>query len=203
MALGDTYATVDDLKAYLSVTKDQNLDLFQEALQTASREVERHCDRQFNRVESASARVFWPKGCKVVTIDDFHSTEDFLIKTDLNASGSFNVTWPSTGYQLEPLNGVVDGEIGWPYFRIRALGKNAFPVFSDRASLQITAKWGWSTVPAPVKRATLVIASETFKLKDAPFGVSGYGEYGPVRIKNSPVAMRMLAPYRLNAVRVG
>ncbi|SET43384.1 head-tail connector protein [Nonomuraea wenchangensis] len=206
MALGDTYATLEELKAYMSIDKPTlslNDDLLEEALESASREIDRHCERQFNKADVVSTRIYRPKGCKLVTVDDFYSTEGLVIATDSGDTGSFNTVWSETQYELEPLNGIVNGEFGWPYFRIRAVGSAAFPVTHDRASLQITALWGWSAVPAPVKRATLVIASETAKLKDSPFGVAGYGEFGPVRVKNSPVAMRMLAPYRLRPVKVG
>ncbi len=210
MALGDAYATLDELKVYLSIldeddesSVDQYDDLkLSDALMTASREIEAFCDRQFNKTETSSSRLYRPKGCKVVTIDDFYSTDDLVIETDSGYSGDFNITWQASGYELEPLNGIVSGSAGWPYYRIRAVGSYAFPVISERASLRVTAKWGWTDVPAPVKQACLVIASEIFKLKDAPFGVVGYGDYG-VRVKNSPVAMRMLAPYQRNPVKVG
>lgn len=204
MALGDSYATVTELNDYIALTKpSDNLANLEEALETASREIDRYCERQFNKADTASERLYRPKGCKVVTIDDFYTTDSLVIETSSGYSGDFNVVWETTNYELEPLNGIVNGELGWPYFRIRAVGSRSFPAVSDRASLRVTAKWGWSAVPAPVKRATLVIASEMFKLKDAPFGVAGYGEYGPVRVKNSPIAMRLLAPYRLRPVKVG
>lgn len=204
MALGDSYATVQELKDYIALNKPtDHLTNLEEALATASREIDRHCERQFNNTPDASARVFRPKGLKLVTLDDFYTTDDLIIETDPGDSGTFSNIWTPSDYELEPLNGIVNGEFGWPYFRIRAVGNKVFPANNERASLRVTAKWGWSDVPAPVKRATLVIASEMFKLKDTPFGVAGYGEYGPVRVKNSPIAMRLLAPYRLRPVKVG
>jgi hypothetical protein len=48
-----------------------------------------------------------------------------------------------------------------------------------------------------VHEACLIVASETVKLRDAPFGVAGYGDYGAIRVRNNPMAMGMLAPYIL------
>ena len=42
----------------------------------------------------------------------------------------------------------------------------------------------------------------TFKLKDAPFGVAGMAEWGVVRVRANPMAMAMIAPYRLHPVLV-
>jgi hypothetical protein len=40
-------------------------------------------------------------------------------------------------------------------------------------------------------------------LKDAPFGVAGFGEFGAVRVRNNPRAMALLQPYRRLPVLVG
>jgi hypothetical protein len=69
--------------------------------------------------------------------------------------------------------------------------------------LQVTARWGWSAVPPAVTEATLILAEELAKLKDAPFGVSGWTEFGVMRVRDNPFAARLLNPYRRNAVLVG
>jgi hypothetical protein len=65
-----------------------------------------------------------------------------------------------------------------------------------------TARWGWTAVPAPVKEATLALAEETFKMKDAPFGVAGMGEFGAIRVRANPRIVTMLSPYVRIATRV-
>jgi hypothetical protein len=75
-----------------------------------------------------------------------------------------------------------------------------FPTSAKRAPLQVTARWGWTAVPAPVADACLILAEEDFKLKDSPFGVGGYGQFGIIRVRDNPMAARMLAPYRRDAV---
>lgn len=201
--LGDSYATLDDLKGYLGV-KDSVDDIeMTSALATASREIERYCDRQFNKATAATARIFRPKQGLIASVDDFWTTTDLVIKTDPGNNGTYSTVWKLSDYELAPYNGVVDGESGWPYSRIHAVGSFAFPTNTVRAALQVTAQWGWDAVPAPVAQACLIIASETFKLKTAPFGVAGFDQWGPVRVRNNPIAMQLLGPYRRYPFKVG
>lgn len=202
MALGDSYATLDDLKDQFKIGDQEDDAALADALATASREIDRHCERQFNLTTDATARLYRPKWGHLATVDDFHTTAGLVIETDAGGTGTFSTTWTAVDYELNPLNGIVGSEAGWPFSRIRAMGGHRFPV-GGRAGLRVTAQWGWAEIPTPVKRACLIIASETFKVKDAPFGALGMGDYGMVRVKNSPIAMRMLAPYRVRAARIG
>jgi hypothetical protein len=101
------------------------------------------------------------------------------------------------------MNGIVDGESGWPYNRIitRASGSKLFIL--GAAAVQVTAQWGWTAVPSGVKQATELAAAEIFRLKDAPFGVAGFGEAGLIRIRENPKLAMLLGPYRRNPVKVG
>jgi hypothetical protein len=90
----------------------------------------------------------------------------------------------------------------WPYWqvRVRPFAAACFPCWED--GVQVTAQWGWAAVPPAVKEACLILAEETFKLKDAPFGIQGYGDYGPVRVRDNPKVASMLNPYRRKSVLV-
>ncbi len=70
------------------------------------------------------------------------------------------------------------------------------------APLQVTARWGWTAIPTAIKVATIYLALETFKLKGAPFGVANFDQFGPIRVRDNPKVMGMLAPYRLKPVLV-
>jgi hypothetical protein len=175
MALGDPYATLAEIKSRLGLT-DTNDDLkLTNILAAASRGIEKFTGRQFNDAGSATARLYEPADLLCCLVDDFSTTTGLVIATDENDDGVFEVTWTTADYELSPLNGVVDGETGWPYWRIRGLGTKWFPVqrypvYRYRsASVQVTARWGWTAVPAPVKEACLLATEEAFKLKDAPF----------------------------------
>jgi hypothetical protein len=204
MALGKTYADLDEVKEYLDIDRSDFDSRLDDALITASRAIERYCGRQFNDADTASARVFYPTRQKVAYVDDFHTTTGLLVKTDETDDGTFEETWTSADYQLEPLNGIREGTTGWPYWTIRAVGDSLdFPVNEKgRATLEVTARWGWSTVPAPIKTACLILAAETFKLATVPLGVAGMGEFGFVRLRDNKTAMAKLDPYRRNSTLV-
>lgn len=194
MALGDPYATTAELKSRVGISDAADDTPLGEALSAASRWIESWCRRQFNQTTAASARLFYPESCGLVVVDDFHTTTDLVIKTDSGADGTYETTVASTNYELLPLNGVVGGESGWPYWRIRAV-RTTLPTGTGRASVQVTAQWGWAAVPAGVKQATLIIAQETFKLKDTYAGQAGFGDMEMV-VRRAPQALDLLKPYR-------
>ena len=202
MALGDPYATLPELKARLDIADSIDDTRLTDALANASREIETYAGRQFNDAGAATARVFPARTCALAVVDDFSTTTGLVVATDATGDGVFETTWTAADYELEPLNGVVGGVSGWPYYRISAAGTRAFPTGLRRAVVQVTARWGWTAVPAPVKDACLLIASESFKLGDAPFGVAGFGEFGPVRVRMNSRAQSLLSPYRRDPVLV-
>ena len=206
MAIGDPYATILELKGYAEHMSDTTDDTqLTEVMLQASRAVEHYCQRQFNKATSATAKIFYPSSLYVACVEDFWTTASLAIATDEGNDGVYELTWTSSDYQLEPINQVVDGETGWPYYRIRAVGTSKrfpFTYLDARAPLQVTAQWGWNAVPTNVKVATIYLAMETFKLRGAPFGVANTDQFGPIRVRDNPKVMNMLAPYRLAPVLV-
>lgn len=202
MALDDSYATLAELKAFARVKGTTDDDSLNDALEAASRAIEQFCGRQFNVAASASARVYYPEHSCLVEVDDFHTTTGLVVKVDSSGSGTFDTTWDVSDYELRPLNGIVSGQAGWPYCEIWGDGSRLFPTNSRRASVEVTATWGWATVPTPVRQACLIMAQELYKLGDAPFGVQGMGEWGVVRVRENPMAMKKLSPYVRNPVLV-
>lgn len=200
MALGDPYATLAQLKARFDIADAIDDDRLTDALDDISRGIEDHCERQFNDAGTTSARVYRPRTSCLAVVDDFSTTTGLAVATDEDGDGVFETTWAASDYELEPLNGIVAGRPGWPYWRIRAVDR-LFPC-NRRASVQVTAQWGWAAVPTPVQEACLIMAAETFKLGDAPFGVLGFGEFGAVRVRDNPIATRKLRPYELSPAKV-
>lgn len=201
MAIGDLYATLAELKSRVGISDTDDDSKLTSALTAASRALEKWCKRQFNDAGSATARVYYPLDPRLVVVDDFHTVTGLIVAHDTDDNGTFDETWLTGDYQLEPLNGIRDGVDGWPYQRIRAV--EALTFYSGRRpSVQVTARWGWAAVPAPVKEATLMLAEEIFKMKDAPFGVAGFGDFGFVRVRDNPKVATLVKDYRRIAVRV-
>src|SRR5688572_7111471 len=138
MALGDDYLTREELKTYMGLEgsdQDTNVD---EAISSASREIERHCHRQFNDAEAASARRYIATQCHEIAVDDFWTEAGFILEIDVNGDGTWTVV-PSTEYQLTPLDRIRDG-MPWVYWKIEMVGTTSLPV-RRRASVRVTAQW--------------------------------------------------------------
>lgn len=185
MALSNAYCTRLELKAALrlgTATHDDDT-LFDNTIGAASRDVDAYTGRQF-WVTGTVARVFSADDYTVCQIDDIPGTA-ITVKSSSNADGTFDVTWAATDYQLEPINGVLDG-LTWPYTRLVAVGSYSFPTpngRNPRACVQVTSTFGFGTaVPEPVREATILWAEKLYKRYDSPTGVIGFGELGGVRV---------------------
>lgn len=198
MAITNGYATLNELKAALRI--DDNVDdaLLEIAIETASRSIDGYCERYFYN-SGSETRVYIPSDSFLVEIDDLVSITS--LKTNTNGE-SFTVTWSSSDYQLEPLNGMAGG-IDWPYTRIRAVGGYLFPIWEQRnpnayeATVEVVGTWGWTAVPTAIKQATLLAAARQFKRYDAPLGVAGFGDLGAMRVSRiDPDVEQLVAPYK-------
>lgn len=214
MAMGDPYVTLAELKVYMGQTggaAQANDSELTDAIASATSEINRHCNRQFNQASTATARLYKPSTMRVVKVDDFWTTASLLVETDPGGTNDFSQQWTANDYELSPVNGIVDGELGWPYNKLRTAGGFYFPLYGGvpyrrENTVRITAKWGWEAVPASVKQACKILAHETWKLRDVPFGVAGVsgvaGGY-VMRVRDNPLAARKLAKYVRNPVLVG
>lgn len=209
MTLGDPYVDLATIKDYLKIEPD-NIELddaLEDAIRSASGEIEKMCNRQFNQLTVANSRKYAPGKCGTyVKVDDFYTNSGLIVEVDDSGTGNWRTLTQDVDYDLEPANGVKDGQSGWPFYEIRFFDR--VPVcWIDRArkknTVRVTAKWGWADVPAPVKQACLIIAAETFQMKDAPFGVAGMDQFGNVmRVRDNRVAMGKLARYQRNRIPV-
>lgn len=205
MSIGDPYATLEDFQQYLGSAFTAKISAqftiqMGWALEAASDKINQHCERQFNLADGVSMRVFQPgDDPRYVEVDDFNLTDDFSLATDPSGTGDFEVQWQSgLDYELLPLNGVVGGVPGWPYNEIHAVAGVWFPLIQFRrvGTVQVTAQWGWPSVPSAVHQACLLIAHEILKLADAPFGAAGFSAMGAlVKVKDIPMAAGMLQKY--------
>jgi hypothetical protein len=203
MAITNGLCTLSDVKQAMSIydsTDDSRIEL---AINTASRMIEAECNRRFYQDANASARVYVASTYTLTLTDDISTTSGLIVKTDNGATGTFSQTWTSSDYQLEPLNGVIDGQ-AWPYTQIRAIRSLTFPFDYGQALVQVTARWGWSAVPDPVKQAGIIQSVSIFKAAEAPFGALGLAETGILRIRSGlhPTALALVQPYRRDAVLV-
>ena len=202
MAITNGYATRNQIKAALRIGTADNIDddLIDNCAGAASRLIDGFCNRKFWAVGSATARVFQAEDSFFCSIDDISGTA-ITLQTSTNADGVFDTTWTPTDWQLEPLNGDLDG-IAWAYDKIRAVGDYLFPTvnanYGSQALVKVTAIFGWPAIPEPVTQATIIQASRLFKRYDSPLGVAGFGDMGAIRVSRAldPDVAQLVEPYR-------
>jgi hypothetical protein len=169
------------------------------------RNIEAWCDRKFwlDTDGAPTERTF--AACHWYVLDlgrhEIGATDDITVQVDASGDGTFETTLTSGQYLLEPVNAPNEFPEAKPYTRVRAVG-TTWPSFYGSWSarpdrVKITARYGWPAVPEAVTQAALLLAAETFKLRDAHFGVAGFSEQGfSIRVRDNPKAVALLAPYR-------
>ncbi len=201
MAISNGYATQAEIKDRLDISHTDDDDLIDAAVTAASRGIDSHCNRRFYKDGSVTARVFLGRttvdGQTYVQTNDFHTTTGLVVKTDTTDNGTFDSTWDSDEYELHPVNGVVGGTEGFPYYELKAVSTKTFPTGGKRSRVQITADWGWDAVPDSVGEACQILSSRILRRKDSPDGITGGFEFEPIRINTrmDPDAVMLLAPF--------
>jgi hypothetical protein len=202
MPITNGYATRNQVKAALRIGTADTLDddLIDNCVGAASRLIDGYCNRRFWQSGTAEARVFQAEDSFYCSIDDIAGTA-LTLRSSTQADGTFDLTWSRSDYQLEPLNGNLDG-LTWSYDKIRAVGDYLFPTvnanYGEQALVQVTAIFGWPSVPEPITQATIIQASRIFKRYDSPLGVAGFGDLGAIRVSRflDPDMAQLVEPYR-------
>jgi hypothetical protein len=197
------YCTLAELKAALGIldaVDDASLNL---SISSASRFVDQHCERPFAAAAGTATRVYVPSSMYApLAIDDATAVLEVRIDEDLD--GSFATALAPADYQLEPVNGQLSG-IAWPFTTIRPFEDGYWPLDglrSDRATVRVTATYGWPAVPDAVRQATIMQAGRLFTRFKSPLGIAGWGDMGAVRVsyKVDPDVAMLLAPFRRHRV---
>ena len=206
VALGQNYCTVEELKSRLGITDTSDDFELGLAAAGASRAIDEITGRYFWR--GTDTRTYIPETISRQSLDDLVSVTTF--KIDRDGDGTFEETWVlGTDYVLEvapgKYNPAAKGEM-WPYTAAQVItGGKLFPftwMWSHLDRIQVTGVFGWPAVPLNVKNAAIIAGAQIFRIKDAPFGVAGFGEFGVVRVQSNPQVMWLLHRY-INGQRIG
>lgn len=172
MAWKPDYITSAELKTELKITDSTDDAWIALVVTAASRAVDRHARRQFGLLDVATERVCpgatyrSERGRWVVSIPDLMTTAGMSSVID-------GVTVSTT--VLEPVDAALEGK---PWTRM-ALGYLADITWPDaERSVTVTARWGWTAVPATVKAATMLQAQRFYVRRDSPYGVAGSPDLG-------------------------
>lgn len=169
------YATAVELRDYLRISDGADDVALASAVGAASRAIDQACNRQFGLVAAPEARYYTASYDRswVVPIDDLMTTVGMLVATD--PVGDLGWTGNVTPTVLWPPNAAPNAR---PWTALAAGASGVVQPTNAEHGVRVTARWGWTAVPAVVKTATLLQASRLFARRDAPFGIAGSVESG-------------------------
>lgn len=192
MSITNGYATLAELKAALRITDYIDDAALERAVEGASRRIDGVCDRRFYLDASATTRTYYASSAWRCDVDDIGTTTGFVVKTDEDGSGTYGNTWAASDYELGPLNNLVKGA---PVNIITGVG-HMFPTHTRPAPVQVTAKWGWPSVPHAIREATILLAGRMFKRTDSLLGVAGgAGDFVVPVMRFDTDIEELVAPY--------
>lgn len=136
-----------------------------------------------------TARMYAPRHRDVVFIHDC---------TEVSAVSDNGATVTSAEYQLEPLNGLSDAGESMPYTAIRRLTGWWSRDFQNpnKATLSITARYGWATIPYEVIESCKIVTADMLSNRDMRNGLVAITEAGGVGSRENMTVRNMVARYR-------
>ena len=202
------YCSLEEVKSRLGKTSSDSDFEIEIAVQAAARDIEGFCGRHFWRTPAGTTRTYVPEDLWRAQVDDLVAVS--ALNLDTSGNGVYDTTWVTgTDYVLEvseqDYNNAASGELR-PYTQIRAVSGKWFPFiwpFTHQDRIQVVGTFGWPAVPPIVKQAALLIASDYFKLREAPFGQGGFAEYGVAKSTAEPMIADMLRPYVATRRKIG
>lgn len=201
MAVENGYATVEEIRDQMGDTAARiDIDVIERSIEAASRLIDSLCGQRFWLDPTPVARTFSPVDNLFVFVGGIGSTTGLVVQSDTGGNGTYSETWTlDTDFLLTPPNAPFFNSSAYSWSGIQAVGSKTFIVGARRPSLKVTAKWGWTVVPSDIVKATILQTVRIIRLKDAPFGIAGMGEFGAVRIaKVDPNVESLVRPfYRL------
>ncbi len=193
MTITNGYITLAGLKTYLKIDDAVEDTLLEQIIESASRSIDRIANRRFYLDSTASARTYRPIGNLRVITDDIGSTSGLILKTDPDANGNYQTTFTlNTDYIVEPTNALAKNR---PVNYLTIVGPTAMSLpVNYWPQVQVTARWGWPSVPDDIEQATYILSADLYKRKDSIGGVLGLSELGAIRM--SPLGRDIAAMVR-------
>lgn len=172
MAWKPDYITVTELTDYERVSDSVDAVQAQWAVTTASRAVDRCCNRQFGQLAAPAQwayTAYWDYDrCRwVVPIDDVQDPTGLAATID----GGDAID----AYTLEPRNAV---EKGKAYTRLVVKDTSTGQPTGAEGEVLVTVKFGWTAYPNAVKQATALQGSRLLSRRDSPYGIAGSPDVG-------------------------
>jgi hypothetical protein len=189
------YLTVGELKSYVRSELTSDDSAYEAAIQTAELIIDNATARRFIIADPSvsTARVFVPSGGEYLFIDDA------VAIVSVTDNGAALVS--GTDYQAEPLNALSDSGESVPYHTLRRLGYYYSRWYNwygipNSATISVTARWGWPSIPALVKESCKIVAKDVFLNRDtAGFGLVTITDAGGIGTRENRIVQQMVTAY--------
>jgi len=201
MALVNGYCSLEELKSEMAISDAVDDALLEAVIEVVSRWVEDWCNRRFYTTAADETRYYTAmRSDRLLLPDDLLTLTS--LATDDDGDRTYEDTWAATDYDKCPFNAALDSQ---PYTSIQVApdGDYTFPVGMQKG-VKLVGKFGYSTTtPAAIKKATLLRATQLFRLKDSPFGSVGGEGMGPIAtpVPVWGIVQGLLLPFRRVPVR--
>jgi hypothetical protein len=198
MAITNGYVTLAEFQNYTGMTTltAAETSSIESAIEAASRSIDRIANRRFYADSVAFARLYRPQDIYRLIVDDISTTTDLAVNLDADGKGNYtDALTIDVDFILDPVNAPSKGR---PYTMVTMVGSTGtstwpFPT-SFRPSVQVTAKWGWPSVPDDIVEACLILSADYMKRASSVGGVVGLSELGAIRM--SPLGRDIAAIVR-------
>jgi len=184
------YITLAELRTYLGAHASDDA-LLNDTIAAATDWIDRYCGHSFE-LTAATARYFTAGAADFVETDPFVTVTS--LRYDIDDDGVYEATVPATAYSVSPSTA--------PYTQVWIRNGDGYGLPGERRRVELTATYGWPTVPGAVKYAAKLQTARLWKRKDAPFGLIS-GSMGEMeRIAGlDPDVKHLLEPFVLSAKR--
>lgn len=186
--------TTEELASYLrnEIPTEDYADLTGVASATESL-ITKVSGRKWVVASGSSTRYYAPR----TAYQDLIRIHDCTSVTSVTNDGTAVPSWASStgGYQLEPINGMDWAGESRPYESIRYIGSR-WKFDNYRATVAVTATWGWAAIPEQVVRAGYVIAKDMWEFRNAQ-NAAGFEEFIEAKAK------MLLKGYRREEAKAG
>lgn len=199
MAITNGYTTLNAMKSYLSISDNSDDTILETMVESASRSIDRIANRRFYLDANATSRQYRAYNDVFAYVDDIGTTSSLVVAMDEDGDGTFETTLTlNTDYILDPLTAP---SLSRPYTQLTMVNTTyTWPIFPGmfsnglRPGVQVTARWGWPSVPDDIEMACQILTADLYKRKDSPGGVLGLGDLGAIRM--SPLGRDVTAMVR-------
>lgn len=216
------YTGMEELKSRLSITDNRSDYEIQRALMVTKNFIDTYTMQHFDQL--TETRTFQPHNLWELEIDPLCSDPSLLsnleVKLDYDGDGVYEVDWTlNENYMLKYGRNDYNADtygVRRPYKRLQILlSEPGVPVpegggflpfiwpFTHFDRVQITGTWGWDEIPPGIQEASMIMATDLFKMKDSVFGNMGISDLGITKATANPMIIELMRPFLNTSKKVG